>query len=260
MKIFILSLAVSFTLFAGKANAQLPLLDIGMVPLEDGRLEVRMRPDAFFDGLFSSLTVCVRRDEASVATLAGFTIAPPWDGHINLSYSESVTNAGYIYDLYVGFGFSPLYSDFPPLSWAADQEIVLGHFDVIDGPGTFQIVQVCPPNSQGNYYVSLNSEDRTGVVYEISTAVPDPSSEGTSITIFPNPSEGSTQLSLGVDHEGQVAVEVLDAAGRLVQQHTILVGTSTVVLDANTLSAGSYMVRVIGTNIHSTLSWLVERP
>lgn len=260
MRSDLLFLGISFALFAHRTNAQLPIVDIGMVPLESGQLEVRLRPDAFFDGLFSSLTVTVRRDEASVATLAGFTTAPPWDDHINLSYSESITDAGYIYDLYVGFGFSPLYSDIPPLSWAADQEIVLGHFAVDNGPGTFQIVQICPPNSQGDYFVSLNSEDRTGIVYEISTSTDDSSNDLSGLTLFPNPTSGTARLSIDHEHEGPVVVQIMDAAGRMVQQHTIVVGTSNLMLDGNTLSSGSYLVRVNGSTISRAVPWIVQQP
>ncbi len=260
MRSNLLFIALPFTLFTGQAQAQLPIVDIGMVPLENGQLELRLRPDAFFDGLFSSLTIAVRHDEASVATLAGFTTADPWNDFINLSYSESVVDQGYVYDLYVGFGVAPFYSGFNPTSWTADQEVVLGHFAVNNGPGTFQLVQVCPPNSQGNYYVSLNSEDRTGIVYEISTSMADRISDVTAITIVPNPSTGPTRLSIDPDHHGPLTVEVLDAAGRTVQQRLIAVGSSSFEIDASTLEAGSYLVRVSGPSTSSTVPWIVQEP
>lgn len=251
-----LLLAVSLASFAPKTYAQLPIVDIGMVPLENGQLEVRLRPDAFFDGLISSMTVTIRRDEASVATVSDFTTASPWEDHINLNFSESITDGGYIYDLYVGFGFSPLFT--ADLSWEADQEIVMGHFTVDNGPGTFQIVQDCPPNSQGDYFVSLNSEDRTGVVYQISTSTEDRSNDTPGVHISPNPSSGAARLSIDPGNQEQVAVQVLDAAGRMVQQLAIAVGSSNLVLDPNSLPAGSYHIRVNGSTFSRTIPWIVQ--
>lgn len=42
------------------ASAQLPTLDITMVAVGGNQLEVKVRPDADFDGLFSSLVFTIR--------------------------------------------------------------------------------------------------------------------------------------------------------------------------------------------------------
>lgn len=253
-----ISLGITCALLTGQAQAQLPVLDIGMVALENGQLEVRMRPDAFFDGLFSSLTVSVRRDEQSVANLDGFTVAPGLVGCIGLSFSESVTEDGFIYDIYAGFGFSTLANQ--GTSWTAGQEFVLGHFSVLNGPGAFQIVQVCPPNFQGNYFASLNSVDQTGLVYEVSTSIADRFTVPERTTIFPNPSSGVARMIMDPVSKGQVVIDILDATGRTVQQHSCGAGSSTFVLDATTVAVGSYVVRVSGSGMHSTTSWIVTRP
>ena len=252
----ILFLAMPFALFPGQAQAQLPIVDIGMVPLENGQLELRLRPDADFDGLFSSLTVSVRRDEASVATIGDFTVNPTYADCISLYYSESVADGGYIYDFFAGFGFSSLLDQ--GTNWVADQEFVLGHFEVINGPSTFRIMQICPPNSQGNYYVSLNSEDRTGIVYEISTSTADHSSDVVAITISPNPSGGPSRLDIGTELVGPVSVQIVDAAGRLVKEK--ILSSSTLVIDATEFAPGSYLVRVKGPSISRTVPWVVQKP
>jgi hypothetical protein len=248
---------------AGAVRAQLPTVDIAMVALPDGRLEVRMRPDQDFDGFFAQLTFTIRWDAASSASVGDFT---PTDDvaeygmNPNLS-GTIVTSGAYKYAPFVGLGGSPLFA--VGLAWTADQEFILGHFDVTDGPANFQIVNDdWTAANNGAYYVSLNGEDRTGVIYEITTTVEERDPAVSALELLPNPSSGGTRLALEVPSAGSVRVEVLDASGRVSMTNSFAVpsGRSEHYLDGSALAAGMYQVRITGPGLEATEQWMILHP
>src|SRR5690606_1968055 len=90
------------------AAAQLPIVDIAAVPV-GGQVEVRVRPDAGFNGLFSSIVFTLKWPEADGASLGSVTQQSPVTLYCGVSRSggEQV-DGGYRYQVFVGFGNIPL--------------------------------------------------------------------------------------------------------------------------------------------------------
>lgn len=258
-------LMASLCCLVGQANAQFPIVDIGMVALPDGRLEVRMRPDLGFNGIFAALVFTVRWDASSSATLGEFTptaevadynmypsVPPPPD--------DVYQSGGYNYSTFTGFGGS---LSAQGQSWTADQEFVLGHIAVNNGPANFQLVNdTWTQSHNGNYYVSLNGSEQNGVIYEISTGMVDPGSEKVGFALSPNPARSEGRLTMEQSTAGLLTIEILDAAGRSVQRSSKVVpaGRSTTTIDASTLVPGAYLVRVDAPGGSYSTRWVVQRP
>ncbi|MBL7950685.1 MAG: hypothetical protein JNM62_03095 [Flavobacteriales bacterium] len=237
-------------------KAQLPLVDIGMAQLEDGRLEVRLRADDDFSGIFSALVFTVRYPEASAATLVDFTpiggnqfsgIYPDLSG--NVQYS-----GGYAYATYAGFGFATTNP-----AWTAGQEMVLGHFAVNGGPGAFVLIEdTWTAAHNGDYYVSLNGTESTGIIYGITTSIPVHDAT-TELSFVHDQVGGMGFLTIEHEHGGRIFWELLDATGRVVGTWSgaTSAGRMQLPVRAPLTASGIYRLRV-GLNDHvRTFSWFI---
>ncbi|MCB0794933.1 MAG: hypothetical protein KDB88_09365, partial [Flavobacteriales bacterium] len=65
--------AACSSLAVTNVHAQLPLVDITLVDIGNNELEVRLRPDADFDELLSSISFSIRWNTASGANLGNVT-------------------------------------------------------------------------------------------------------------------------------------------------------------------------------------------
>jgi hypothetical protein len=244
------------------AVAQLPIVDITMVPSGSDQLELRMRPDAYFDGLFAALVFTVRWESSSAATLSDFTPTPEvadYNMYPDVSGEMGEAN-GFKYLVYAGFGSSSLLSE--GQSWTAGEEFVLGHFTIVGGIGDFEIVNdAWTAANNGDYYVSLNGVDRTGEIYELSTNVGQEQAIEHGARILPNPSNGPAQLDLELTVAGPLEIRVVDATGRTVAAERVASnsGAFRYLLPHQELSEGSYFVRVLGSELDLTLPWIVQR-
>lgn len=242
--------------FSIPAAAQLPILDIGMVPLESGQLEVRLRPDADFEDYFSSIQFAVRWPIASGAVLGEFASVVPY---MQPFLSEQIECDGYNYAIYFGLGSQAL-SNYGA-SWTADEEVVLGHFEVLSGAAMFEIVNDdCTDAHNGTYYVSLNSFDQTGEIYVIPTSLNEAGAEANLLDIHPNPAKGAGTLSLSTTSSGRVSVEVFDPLGHCVFRfwEVVQAGSMTVPVALNGLTDGLYVIRVHGAGMDRSIPWVIQ--
>jgi hypothetical protein len=262
MRIKNIILPALMALEAFPAMAQLPTVDITMVSSGPNQLEVRMRPDAYFEGLFAALVFTVQWEGTSSATLSDFTPTPEvadYNMYPDVSGEMGQAN-GFKYLVYAGFGSSSLLSE--GQSWTAGEEFVLGHFTVVGGEGDFAIVNDdWTQANNGNYYVSLNGVDRTGDIYELSTDQMDEIFVQPVAVIQPNPSLSDAQLNIDLPEAGPVDLRITDALGREVHQERMSApaGAFRVVLPANGLSEGSYIVRLVGAGVDTSLPWVLQR-
>lgn len=240
-----LASALSFTTLA---SAQLPLVDITLVDNGGGELEVRVRPDGGFDEFFASIVFTIRWDAASGANLDQIAQVAPVSLYMPVIKSGPETDAGgYRYQIFAGFGTNAL-SAFGE-SWAAGNEIVLMTIPVVNGTSLFEIVNdgwTGDINNNGDYYVSLNGQDQTGVIYQLNTAVRVEGAVGAGFTVHPNPSAGPVVLDLNIPADVRSAmVEWLDASGRAVRVERIT-GRGAVrhPVDVTGLERGTYLVRL----------------
>lgn len=255
-----LLLSIPLFFLAQPGKAQLPLLDIGLVTLESGQVEVRMRPDLDFDGLFAQLTFTVRWSASSTATLGEFVPTSLVDDYMYPAQVDGAVSGGYNYAVHVGLGSNNLMA--LGQSWTEGQEFVLGHFEVIDGPATFEIANdTWTGANNADYYVSLNGSEQTGSIYTISTEVADDfSSLPNAITLFPNPTREGSDLTIDQGLAGNVSILVNDATGRTVLSRTVqgVQGRTTHRIDTRSLHPGHYVVQVTGPGMSYALPWVVQ--
>jgi hypothetical protein len=81
---------------------------------------------------------------------------------------------------------------------------------------------------------------------------------GASCTIYPNPTNSSTTVSVsGVN--GKVKIEVVDMNGRTVASETLECSSDCVkTMDVNNLSQGAYFVRITGDNTNMVKKLVVR--
>lgn len=242
---------LSALFFLGSAlgvSAQLPTLDITMVPVGGNQLEVKVRPDADFDGLFSSLVFTVRWETSSGATLSSAGQPVPVGDYMPVSSpGGTVDDGGYRYKSYVGFGFNTLVD--AGTNWVAGNEYTLITLQVQNGTSTFEIIEdTYTQANNGNYYVSLNGADRTGIIYSSSTGVTAGEPLQNAVSIIPNPSEGLVQMQFSVEETQDLKIDVVNSLGQSVYTERLssFKGTYRRELDLKAKGSGVYMVNVSG--------------
>ena len=230
------------------ASAQLPTLDITMVPVGGNQLEVKVRPDANFDGLFSSLVFTIRWETASGATLSSVGQPAPVSAYMPVSSPGGfVDDGGYRYQSYVGFGFNTLMG--AGTSWVAGTEYTLITLQVQNGTSTFEIIEdAYTAATNNNYYVSLNGADRTGIIYLTSTGVPTGEPLANAVSILPNPSEGPVQVQFEVEDTQDLTIDVVNSLGQSVhtEQLASFQGTYRRELDLKANGSGVYLINITG--------------
>ena len=245
------TLSLAFGLSSVLATfGQLPVVDIGLFDNGLGQLEVRLRPDGSFNEFFSSVVFTVRWDAASGANLDAVVQVAPQSNYMPvLKSGDEIDDQGYRYQVFAGFGTAPL-SNFS-VTWAPAAEIGLMTINVLNGTGVFEIVNdawTADPNNNGDFYVSLNGEDKTGSIYQISTGVVEPvASDDWSMDVLPNPTDGPSTITIAApEGSGQGELELINAAGQLVWSRSFssLRGTVRASMDLTPFLAGVYTVRL----------------
>lgn len=236
------SLAASmFIASLGAATAQ-SNVDIGLYQ-DNGVLEVKVRPEADFDGIFSSLVFTIRWDANSGATLGERLQEVPAAAYMAVNKSGNLREEGSTrYMVYAGFGMTPMSSE--GVSWRAGQEYTIARIPVI-GQAEFELVNdayTADKNNNGNFYAACGGADRTGIIYKGLA----PSSEDGSVLIQPNPNNGRFILSFSNEVKGDVTVEMVNSIGQSVYNETIrdLEGNYKKEMDLSTQSAGAYYVKI----------------
>ncbi|MBV6403704.1 MAG: T9SS type A sorting domain-containing protein [Flavobacteriales bacterium] len=243
------SLLAAFALLLSSLSmAQLPMVDITLVDNGAGELEVRVRPDADFDEFFSSIVFTIRWDAASGANLDQIAQVPPVSMYMPIIKSGPEVDAGgYRYQIFAGFGTNAL-NTFGQ-SWTAGTEVTLMTIPAINGTSLFEIVNdswTGDINNNGDYYVSLNGQDRTGVIYQLNTGVRVEGALSARLAVHPNPANGAVVLDLSVPADVKDAVlEWTDGSGRAVRSERITGrGAVRMTVDTSRLERGTYLLRL----------------
>lgn len=207
----------AFALLLGiSVQAQLPIVDISAVTTINDQVEIRLRPDAAFDGYFSSLVFTVRWTNADGANLGNIQQDVSVVQYISITKSGAEQVSGpYRYQVFTGFGTGVMSS--VGESWAPMEEVVVCRLNIINGSSVFVLSD--DPHTvsmNGEFYVSLNGQDRTGEIYTFTTtlAESDPGLSGPSV--LPNPTNGLLTVDWSEAGDGPVRMELFDATGRLV--------------------------------------------
>lgn len=240
------------------ACAQLPIVDITMVHVDD-HYEVRIRPDGGdYQGVFSSILFTVKWNSSSPdagefipsSEAASYGIFPTISGDIT-------DDNGMSYAIYAGFGFQTISPN-----WVAGQEILLGTFPD-DGQSNFQLMNDAWTSiNNGDYYLSLNGSDRTGIIYQdFPTGIEKIVSRDLCLSMYPNPTNGVLKLVMDLPHGGPLFIGVIDQSGRVVKRKTINVsgGISTQEIDLSNLTSGKYTIQTRMGEQVSSLTCVLER-
>lgn len=235
----VLSLLLAGT--TGLVSAQ-NAVDIGLYQ-NNGVLEVKVRPESEFSGIFSSLVFTVRWDVNSSANLGESTQDADVASYMGVQRSGAVREeGGFRYAVFAGFGMQPMNS--LGASWQPGREYTIARIPVT-GQGEFELVNdayTAERHNNANFYAALGGTDRTGVIYKGLAPV----AEDGSVLIQPNPNNGRFTLSFQNDLKGDVTVEVINSIGQSVYNETVrdLEGTYKKEMDLSTMGAGAYYVKL----------------
>ncbi|MBL7965055.1 MAG: T9SS type A sorting domain-containing protein [Flavobacteriales bacterium] len=230
-------------------------VDIGIYHNGDGQLEVKVRPQADFTGIFSSLVFTIRWDKSSNATLGQPTQDETVADYLSLMRSGGVHDAGtYFYQVYAGFGFSRIGET---KAWEAGKEYTIatipvtgaGEFHLVNDPWTREVA------NNGDFYVSLGGVDQTGVIYKSLAA---PASLESTLLIQPNPNDGRFTFSFLSAEAGDIRIEMLNSLGQRVfgDQLRDFQGTYRKEMDLTAMSNGIYYLKITRggeTSVHKVV-------
>lgn len=169
MKHWLLPLAF----LATSALAQ-PTTDIGLFAgSAPNTLEVRVRPNAAFTQVVSSITFTLRWEAGSGATIAGPSSLVvgqncPGGFFITPSGDSTVVNGGFNYYTFNAFGFAQLSAACSGQTWAANTERVIATIPFRPGAAcaNFRIVNDGFTGAENkDFFISLNGLPRTGTIY-----------------------------------------------------------------------------------------------
>jgi len=139
-------------------------VDIGFFVV-DNNIEIRVRPRNNFEDIFSSLTFTIRWRNDKTITLGEVSQLESPEAYIPIStQGHPISSGQYKYQVYTGIGNNTLQSI--GTSWVGGEEYIIATIPVSgDVSGIFN--DSWTNNNNGNYFVSLSGEDRTGVIYTL---------------------------------------------------------------------------------------------
>ena len=80
------------------------------------------------------------------------------------------------------------------------------------------------------------------------------------LNLFPNPTEGELNLEFSLNAAQTVSIQIQDICGKIVQNHSInaAVGSNLVLMDTQSLAAGSYFVAIQAGETQKVLQFVVK--
>jgi len=217
-------------------------MDIGLYQT-GGILEVKVRPETDFSGIFSSLVFTLRWDASSGASLGESTQDAGVASYMGVQRSGNIRESGgFRYAVFAGFGMRPMSE--AGTVWRAGQEYTIARIPVT-GQGEFELVNdayTTDRRNNGDFYAACGGADRTGIIYKGLA----PAAEDGSVLIQPNPNNGRFTLSFTSTEKGDVTVEIINAIGQSVYNETVrdLEGAYKKEMDLTTMGAGAYHVKL----------------
>lgn len=219
-------------------------VDIGIYNNQDGQVEVRLRPQENFSGILSSMVFSLRWDKSSGATLGDVVQTEAMSNAIAVNPSGPVReNGNYFYQVFAGFSFSPLSANNMSLEAGREFTAVLVP---VSGKAEIELVNDAWTNelaSNGDYYVSLGGDDRTGMIYKNMASAADV--DGT-VLIQPNPNDGLFTFQFTVTAVTDVKVEIVNTLGQVTftERLNAFVGMYRKEMDLTAQSNGIYYLKV----------------
>jgi hypothetical protein len=223
---------------------------------QGSELEVRIRPTEDFDGILSSILFTLRWEQTSNAQpLSVQQKSAPATYIPVFATGERQRSGPYNYQTYAGFGFELVGST--EETWKAGNEYTVARIP-IEGDGDFELVNdewTSVLENNGDYYISLNGEERTGLIYKSMAAG---GSDAQWVTLQPNPNNGQFTLAVDLGEAADLRIEVLNGLGQLVSSEDLgkYQGKYQRIMDLRSLGSGAYQVRVVRNghaNVHKVI-------
>jgi hypothetical protein len=251
----------AFTLTAalmlGTSATQAQNVDIGL--FETGtELEVRVRPSEDFDGILSAVVFTVRWERSTTGALLEHQQKSSAGTYIPIARSGELHQDGpFNYQIYAGFGFDLVGENGG--AWKAGQEYVIATIPH-SGKGGFTLVNDGWTNideNNGDYYLSLNGHDRTGIIYK---GLANVTNNDQVVSISPNPNRGIFTLSVPVKTGDNMSLEIINTAGQIVFQDSPrqVDGQYRREMDISSHGAGNYNLRIVRNGVSENHKIIVQ--
>ncbi len=218
-------------------------VDVGLYQEGDG-LQIRVRPQSDFDGVFSNIVFTLRWPQNAGASLGEVIQQKAATTYMPLQASGPVRqNGDYNYQVYTGFGMETVGSTGG--NWRAGEEYIIG-FIPYTGKAEFHISDdefTRDLNTNGAYYISLGGHDRTGNIYK---SIAGEAGASVELSISPNPSRGQFTVVMPVNANENMWFEFVNSAGQVVYQETPNAAENIYRKDMDLSSAGAgvYHLRI----------------
>lgn len=234
-------------IFISTSSTAQPNVDITLVDNGNNELEVRVRPDGPFDGIFSSLVFTIKWATVDGADLGAIQQGLPELGYIPTNKSGDQTDTlGDRYQIFAGFGFNPL-STFGA-SWTANTEYAIMTIPVLNNSSTFEIVNdAWTAGFNGDYFVALAGQNKTGIIYPtITTSVPLGLEQAYTINVLPNPNQGKFTMEFTTEQTDDYLIELVNSVGQVLSTMQLekFSGEYRYSYDLSTQSSGVYFLRI----------------
>jgi len=223
-------------------------VDIGIYNNQDGQVEVRLRPQEDYTGILSSMVFTLRWDKSSGASLGDAVQTAAMSNAITVNPSGPVReNGNHFYQVFAGFSFSPLSAS--DLALRAGKEFTALMVPV-SGKAEVELVNDAWTSelaNNGDFYVSMGGDDRTGVIYKNLASAADV--DGT-VLIQPNPNNGLFSFQFTVTEMTDVKVEIVNTLGQVTftERQNAFIGAYRKEMDLTTQSNGIYYLKVTRNN------------
>lgn len=135
------------------------------------------------------------------------------------------------------------------------------YFATVDGNWNSAYPYVVGPTFYGTIVTSkVTSITETVNTYvPLSTGIAGLDVEKSTINVYPNPSSDLVVVQIADITRGDVSVELLDAAGKVVDKTSVLQGSTIAYFDTKTLYAGVYFIRISSGGKSTVKKVLVEK-
>lgn len=233
-------MVASLTMTSALAQSQ---VDVGLYQ-NGSQLEVRVRPQSDFQGIFSSIVFTISWPRNSTATLGELHQAEAPAIYMPLQRSGSIRqDALNNYQVFAGFGLTDL--DAAGTPWRAGQEYTIALIP-FSGNAEFTLANdewTRRDVSNADYYVSLGGEDRTGMIYK---NLAGEAGEQVELSIMPNPNRGQFVVTIPVSADDNMWFELVNSAGQVVRQEkpNTAANSFRMDMDISNEGAGVYHLRI----------------
>jgi hypothetical protein len=145
-------------------------------------------------------------------------------------------------------------------TWTTSNGFVWGNADTIHG-ACYELWNVkvgdangCVDSASINVVIPVTATDTAGASAGIIKY-----GNTSTLKLYPVPASNQLNVNLGIASPANTHIEVYDVLGNKLFTQTVNTGASVVGVDVSSLSAGSYLLRIVGSSGQKTTKFTVDR-